>query len=107
MLRTISIFAGAVLLVGCATHPRSAAYQPAPDEEAVAASALVFDPPLVRDEPPLLLARQPRQPSAVVGYDEVQTTFFYLRMDDRQFIDSPRDWSLRRAITTRVGVSHR
>jgi hypothetical protein len=69
---------------------------------------LVFDPPVISGERPLELARDVRQPSAFVGFDEVTTTHFYLRTDDRQFMT---DWEgnryERRAISEKFGVRYR
>ena len=86
------------------------------------AAALVFSPPLVQDAPPLELARDPRQPSAFMGYPESVAEFFYLRWDDRQVGGEGRsgfgfrgggdgfgsgDRYERRAISEKVGVLYR
>ena len=86
------------------------------------AAALVFTPPLIQDAPPLELARDDRQPSALMGYPEAVTEFFYLRWDDRQ-IGGSGSWGSgfnsggngfgwgdryeRRAISEKVGVLYR
>jgi hypothetical protein len=107
----IAIFGG-LLMAGCAT--RQAAEQPArthqiePREfdEATVASALVFTPPIVANQPPLELARDVRQPAAFVAYDQVFTTFFYVRLDDRQYI-SDDGRSQRRVVSETFGISSR
>src|SRR5262245_34224879 len=53
-------------------------------DDALAASALVFDPPIAANEADLDLARDTRQPSAFVGYDQLQTTFYSTVTEDRQ-----------------------
>jgi hypothetical protein len=52
--------------------------------EAVAASALVFAPPVTLDEPPINLDRASRQPVAFFGYDEGSIEYYRLTVDDRQ-----------------------
>ena len=77
-------------------------------DEAVAA-ALVFDPPVALGEPELLLARDQRQAGAFVGFDQVTTTFSYVRIDDRQRLEHGHfhDRVERRAISVRMGSSTR
>ena len=88
--------------------------------EAVTASALVFDPPIIANDEPLELSRAERQPGAVVGYDVGVVERFYIRLDDRQignnFHGGGRrggrgggsfDRYERRAVTERVGVRYR
>ena len=76
-----------------------------------AAAALVFEPPVVRDVPPPMLARDGRGPEAFVGYPEGVAEYFYVRWDDRQ-----SNWGRgrhggdryeRRAISEKVGVLYR
>lgn len=91
-------------------------------DEAVTASALVFDPPVTIGEEPLQLSRADRQPGAFVGYDGPIVEHFYIRMDDRQIGNSfgggggrwgstggggISDFYERRAITERIGVRFR
>ena len=93
--------------------------------EAVTASALVFDPPVIAGEEPLELSRADRAPGAFVGYDGPIIEHFYIRMDDSQvgyggfggggFGRGGRrgggggnfDHYERRAITERIGVRYR
>ena len=93
----VMLAASALFLIGgCASQPQpstqpSVADQGPPpsaiaqdsSDEAVAA-ALVFDPALIIGEPPVMLAREDRQPGAFVGYQEQTVTSFYIRIDDRQ-----------------------
>lgn len=89
---------------------------PAPDQaelaaaryEPVSAAALTFDPPAVAQAVTPNLSRDGREVAAYVGYDQVITTYFYLRYDDRQVIqgDGPERYE-RRAISHRFGVSYR
>ena len=90
---------------------------------AVTAAALVFDPPVVQDEPRLDLRRADRQPRVAIGYDGPITERYYIRTDDRQVIDGVRgssgrgqgggggggvyDRFERRAVTERTGVRYR
>ena len=85
-----------------------------------AAAALVFTPPVVRQESPLDLSRQGRATEAFVGYEEGTVEYHYLRIDDRQRTGDGwnRGWGWggygasgdryeRRAISERVGVRYR
>src|SRR5438046_1614193 len=79
------------LIVGCSAKPQPVRSTPAPlvassatFDCSVTASALVFDPPIARNEPVLDLAREGRQASAFVGYDQITTTFSAVFSDDRQ-----------------------
>jgi hypothetical protein len=99
----------ACLFAGCAARvKRSEAPLRAleSEPEARTASALVFDPPVAAGQPPLELARAAREPAAFVAYDEVFSTYFYLRMDDRQKISSDGR-SERRVISETFGISRR
>jgi hypothetical protein len=95
---------------GCAARPKhadvTARVQEEPEPEARTASALVFDPPVAAGQPPLELARADREPGAFVAYDEVFSTYFYLRMDDHQKI-SADGRSERRVISETFGISRR
>ena len=102
-------FAVAVLLLGlwgcAASGQRQQAAAPPQYQDAPAVS-LVFDPPAALDQPPMLLPREPRQPAAFVGFEDLTATFFYIRQDDRQM--SWRDHGVfREAVSERVGVSYR
>lgn len=124
--RHLFLVAVAYLASGCqsdrpAAPPARAALDPVHECEAVTASALVFDPPVVRDEPPLMLSRAERAPGVVVGYDEGVVEYFSIRLDDRQISDGFHgrsgsghgggggvyDRYERRAVTERVGVRYR
>jgi hypothetical protein len=52
--------------------------------QAVAASALVFSPPVTLDEPPIDLDRTARAPGAFFGYDEGSIEYYRLTVDDTQ-----------------------
>lgn len=109
--------AGAFVAGGCARQPGHAKRPRADQDDALlaaarpAAAALVFEPPVARDVPPPMLARDGRHPEAFVGYAEGEREYFYLRWDDRQ-----SNWGRgrhggdryeRRAISERVGVLYR
>src|SRR5689334_14971962 len=88
--------AGLLLATGCASSrdPEPRAITTVTEVEggyrAVTASALVFDPPVAMNEPPIELARGPRQPGAFFGYDEGSVETYRLYVDDRQvFGNSP------------------
>jgi hypothetical protein len=115
MWRSVCIIFFGLFMMGCASQapkPPRAAHQPLPVlavyREAPSA-ALVFDPPVISDQPPLDLSRDDRTPGAFVGYEETIATFYYVRTDDRQFDGSGlnQDRFERRAISTKVGVSYR
>jgi hypothetical protein len=102
-----------LLTVGCASKNAqpvaTVARESAVYDDAVAA-ALVYDPPVVADSPRLDLSREGRSPSAYAGFEELTTTYYYLRVDDRQLDyggGSHHDRFEREAITQRVGVSYR
>ena len=76
------------------------------EPEARTASALIFDPPVAAGFPPLELSRAEREPAAFVAYDEVFSTYFYVRMDDRQKIAADGR-SERRVISETFGISRR
>lgn len=96
-----------LLMVGCAA--KKSATAPVRTDAGYldgSAGALVFDPPLTLGQSPVMLAREPRQAQVVLGYEELTTTFFYVRTEDRQ--DSDRgDRFKREAIIERVGISYR
>lgn len=113
MLILMPLFA--TLAGGCASHRRSAPTSSAdPFADArPAAAALVFGPPASRGLPEEELARDDRQPQALVGYPEGEAEFFYLRWDDRQSTwghghgGGFDDRFERRAVSERVGVLYR
>ena len=72
------------------------------------AAALVYDPPVIANEPPLDLSRDGREPVAVLGYEQLTTTFSYTRSDDRFRVNfGDGDRYERRAVSERVGVTYR
>lgn len=118
----LSMLAIVVLGAGCQTTPKKPAATQKVDAErqyeAVAASALVFDPPVALNEPPLALSRADREARVSVGYEELTTEYFYIRLDDRQTSygfdgrghgggNGSYDQYERRAITERSGVRYR
>ena len=117
-----------VLMAGCCCnggkkqHEQHSAPAPATNQaqaleyEPALSTALVFDPPVAAGQPRLDLDREARSPVAVVGYDELETTYFYLRIDDRQTFQPIIDGNgtrgnlgrfERRAISETVGVRYR
>jgi hypothetical protein len=110
----VPILLSCVFVLGCATksaqrpEPAPALGQLADDGGAITAS-LVFDPPLVASEPKIDISRAGRAPEAFAGFEEIITTYYYLRVDDRQLNYNGRahDRFEREAITTRVGVTYR
>ena len=114
-MRCLALVLAGMLLTGCAGRAKAPARVEAREVErenywyeARTASALAFDPPVVASAVTRDLSREGRGPSAYVGYDEVVTTRFYLRQDDRQVIygdDAGR--FERRAVSERFGVSYR
>jgi hypothetical protein len=116
IMRCLALIIASMLLTGCASRAKtSAEVDPEPEAvlsmyryEPTSAAALAFDPPVVANAVTPNLDRTDRGEAAYVGYDEVITTYFYLRTDDRQFIqgDGPERYE-RRAISERFGVSYR
>jgi hypothetical protein len=144
--RSLVVVAALAALTGCqsksaqvTSHPNSHAANaattlratPAPtgtvpvrECEAVPAAALVFDPPMIQNDPPLQLSRADRQPSAFLGYDGPIVESYYIRFDDRQVgyglngrfsgsgggrfgASGNFDMYERRAVTERTGVRYR
>lgn len=88
------------------------------EPRAVVASALVFDPPVIQNDAPLELSRADREPRVSLGYQDLTTESFYIRMDDLQSNDAfgihgisggrgSFDRYERRAVTERAGVRYR
>ena len=93
-------------LAGCASNkPTKEAVLP-PQYGDSAAAALVFDPPVAEGEPQLALSREGRAPEAFVGFDQVTTTYHYVRFEDRQSDEFDEGFD-RRSVSVRVGVSQR
>lgn len=138
LIATIS--ACSVLAAGCASGP--AQVEPAQRlttvmevrggtrdvvGEPIAASALVFAPPVTLSEPPLNLDRAGRKPGAFFGYDDGSIEYYRVTVDDRQVFDGTpryhaRGWGTgnwqgsgsgwydryeRRAVSERVGAIRR
>ena len=95
-------------IMGCqaqhAAQSRSRAIDE-PDFDQAQAAALVFDPPISGDAYLPELSRAGRDLSAFVGYEDVTTTYTYLRIDDRASTDRSDRYE-RRAISERLGVSY-
>jgi hypothetical protein len=66
-----------------------------------------MDPPATLDQPRLMLARDTRERSAFVGFEQTTATWSWVRMDDRQTEDGRNDRLERRAVSVRVGTSVR
>ncbi len=97
------------LVLGCASSHAPATQPQAQviDEGSVQlarASALVFTPPITQNQPELDLSRTGREPAAFVSYDQTFTTFYSVRYQDRNFLDSG---SFRWAFSQTVGISRR
>jgi hypothetical protein len=126
MRRSLLLSACLITIGGCqATAPPTtpvsvSTTHPVAEYDAVVASALVFDPPVVQDEPELELGRAEREPRVSMGFDGPITEYFSIRLDDRQISNG---WGIsgasghgsagsfdryeRRAVTERVGVRYR
>ena len=118
-MRASSLIFTLLLAGGCVTtrHAASTAQPTAPSsasvfDDATVAAALVFDPPVMSNQPAPQLSRENRGIAAFAGYDEGFTTFYHLRVNDRQLLDSGGrggDFGQyeRRAVSETFGVSHR
>jgi hypothetical protein len=106
MTRLLTILTLAAL-AGCASKKPTieAVVVPAEYEDASAA-ALVFSPPVSERQPQLALSRDGRAPEAFVGFDQLTTTYHYVRFEDRQSDEFNEGYD-RRSVSVRVGVSHR
>lgn len=118
MIRHTFILYGLMLLAGgCASSRQpSCATRSEPIvsdqlDRAVSASALLFDAPMYGDDLPPELARDGREPTAFVAYEDQTTTFSYVHIDDQQLSTGGRgdlrDRYERRAIIDRFGTSTR
>lgn len=109
----ITIIALLALSAGCASRKPAVSSRELRHEaelryaDAGSAGALAFDPPIAQGNPRLNLSRNPRQPSAFVGFDQTVTTFFYVRSDDRQTENHFNDRFERRAVSEQFGTSYR
>src|SRR4051794_20671548 len=116
------ILLGLMTVGGCASKPQpvvminsTATPEPAHIYDDAVAAALVYDPPVTANSPRIEISREGRAPAAFAGYEELTTTFYYLRVDDRQLNYGGSNGSgghnndrfERQAITERVGVSYR
>jgi hypothetical protein len=72
----------------------------------IPATSLAFSPPIAQGEPAVMLPRDQRQPGVFIGFEDVTTSYFYLRTDDRMTNDGT-DHYVRRAIVEKIGVSYR
>src|SRR5258706_7585855 len=112
----------AIALAGCASQPavpraRSSQVPETRRYEESTASALIFDPPVAYDQPPLELTREDRIPSAFVAFYEPIITYYWIHTDNRQVSDYGSracggrfgaigigDCFQRRAVSDKVGV---
>lgn len=103
----------ACLAGGCVANnpPRPvtlASRSPQPVYAEPAAASLVFTPPIAMGLPPVHLPREQRAPGAFVGFEDLTTTYFYLRIDDlQQTDDNIYGGSYRRAVSEKMGVTYR
>jgi hypothetical protein len=113
MRRELCILA-VICLAGCQAHTHKpattrVALQPAPptvqfDDDAEPAAALVFAPPVVAPGGDLDLSRDPREPSAFLGYEDLIKEYIYVRTDDRWTGDGKGDRYERDAISEKIGT---
>ncbi len=69
--------------------------------------ALAIQPPATLDNPRLNLARAGRERSVFMGFESSETTFSWVRMDDRQTEDVRNDRLERRAVSETVKTTFR
>src|SRR5688500_6591957 len=94
------------LIGGCASRGAGPASRGVVYEESPAATGLVFTPAVAQGQRMQMVPRDARELGIFVGYEELSTTYFYIRRDDRQS-DDYHDRYTRRAVIEKVGVSYR
>jgi hypothetical protein len=92
------------LLAGCAAQP--SATPPPVANLNNASSALVFDPPIAMNVPPLDLSRDTHGEAAFAGFEDTTTTYFDVHTDDRQTTDLS-DRFVREGYSEKVGATRR
>lgn len=100
-----AILLSIVLCVGCASR-RQVAEPVHPIYADNPSAALVFSPPAIDSSYTPFLARDERTAGAFLGYEELSTTYYMIRTDDRQY-EPDTGILLRRAVSERIGVSYR
>ncbi len=105
-MRLALIILGLALLGGCSAKPVSRGNIDRHGYVDAAAASLAFSPPVAQGEEPVFLARDQRQPGVFIGFEDVSTSYFYIRTDDRMTNDGT-DHFVRRSIIEKVGVSYR
>src|SRR5436190_21988068 len=105
-MRILGLLLAATLLTGCTDKHLPATMHTPHLYSNGAAGSLAFSPPIAQNEPTIILPRDLRQPGAFVGFDEITTSYFYIRTDDRMTNDGS-DHYVRRSIIEKVGVSYR
>jgi hypothetical protein len=94
------------LISGCASKSAQQSLHSPHGYSDLAASSLAFSPPIAQNEAPIVLPRDQRQPGVFIGFEDVSTSYFYIRTDDRMTNDGT-DHYVRRAIIEKIGVSYR
>ncbi len=109
----MGLIIGGVLVGGCASGGSRPAAPAAfvPDYDSAVAAALIIQPPVAQDQPPLDIAREGRGQAAFAGFEETIFTHYYLFQDDQQQSygrnGCRKDRFERRAIVEREGISYR
>jgi hypothetical protein len=94
------------LLAGCSTEQPQTTMLKSNANLGNASAALVFDPPIAMNQPPLDLSRSTRGEAAFAGFEETTTTYFDVRTDDRQTTDLT-DQFVREGYSEQVGSTRR
>lgn len=97
-----------ILAMGCAAsrRPAATAVAPGPRYDDATAAALAFDPPMTANSVHPELARGPREPAAVMGYDEA-TTESYTTVTDNLESSPFGDAYGKESVTVRSGTRTR
>ncbi len=98
----MGIIITALLLGGCASQQAAT-----PVAAPRAATALAFDPPILRGQQRMDLSREDRQPSAFVGYDSVTTSSFETATCNVQGTDGGSSGYVRESVTDKSGSTTR
>jgi hypothetical protein len=104
-MRLPLLLISAGLLAGCASQQPQTMSKGNQDLSS-ASAALVFDPPIAMNTPPVDLSRETHGEAAYAGFEDTTTTQFYIRTDDRETTDFSNRFE-REGFSEKVGSTRR